>query len=249
MKAFSTRLALCGIGLMLLVPAIPSRVDSHSAQPRTTARPPAADETLVPEYVIRAMEHGWDVDGSQEIATDTLVVPVGSTVRWQLVTGIHTLTNGRDAGDPEAGTRFDYLLDEQHPRFDSTFTDPDTVTYFCFFHEPGMRGVLIVHGSASVPEPQLPSRVAFTQPPRPNPTRGVVSFDVGMARDQVVRVEVLDLLGTRVALLHDGPLAAGQHPFRWRGVNDRGERARSGVYIVKLQSGAVTAARAVSVLR
>ena len=112
-----------------------------------------------------------------------------------------------------------------------------------------MRGVLIVYGSASVPEAPLPSRVAFTQPPRPNPTRGTVSFDVGMARDQVVRVEVLDLLGTRVALLHDGPLAAGQHPFRWRGVNDRGERAKAGVYIVKLQSGAVTAARAVSMLR
>ena len=249
MKAFSTRLALCGFVWMLVVPAAPARAESHSTRPRTTARPPASDQTLVPEYVIRAMEHGWEVDGSQETPTDTLIVPVGSTVSWQLVAGIHTLTSGSDAQDPEAGTRFDYLLDEQHPRFDSTFTDPDTVTYFCFFHEPRMRGVLIVHGSASVPEPPLPSRVAFTQPPRPNPTRGTVSFDVGMARDQVVRVEVIDLLGTRVALLHDGPLAAGQHPFRWRGVNDRGERARAGVYIVKLQSGAVTAARAVSVLR
>jgi hypothetical protein len=123
------------------------------------------------------------------------------------------------------------------------------VTYFCFFHEPRMRGVLIVFGSASVPDPPLPTRVAFTQPPRPNPTRGAVSFDVGMARDQVVRVEVLDLLGTRVALLHDGPLAAGRHPFRWRGVSDRGDRAQAGVYIVKLQSGAVTSARTVSVLR
>jgi hypothetical protein len=52
-----------------------------------------------------------------------------------------------------------------------------------------------------------------------------------------------------VALLHDGPLAAGQHPFRWRGVTDRGERARSGVYTVILHSGAMSVARQVTVLR
>lgn len=234
---------------MLIVPAALSRADSRSTRPRATAPPPASDQALVPEYVIRALEHGWDVDGSQETPTDTLVVPVGSTVSWQLVAGIHTLTNGRDAGDPEAGTRFDYLLDEQHPRFDSTFTSPDTVEYFCFFHEPGMRGVLIVTSSASVPGERPPSRLSFSHPPRPNPTRGTVTFGVGMPREQKVRIEVLDLLGNRVALLHEGPLTAGEHPFRWRGVTDRGDRARAGVYVVVLRSGVATEVRPVTLLR
>ena len=215
-----------------------------------TARSPVAGpESLVPDYVILALEHGWDVDGSAETLTDTLTVPAGATVRWQRVAGIHTLTNGRDADDPDAGSRFDYLLDEQHARFDSTFNAPDTLEYFCFFHEPRMRGVLIVAASAGVPPERPPSRLAFTTPPRPNPTRGVVSFDIGTPREQKVRVEVLDLRGSRVALLHDGPLAAGAHPFRWRGVNDRGERASAGVYVVVLRSGVTTEVRPITLLR
>ena len=137
-----------------------------------------------------------------------LVVPRGSTVSWQCVTGIHTLTSGRGASDPDAGAGFDYLLDEQHPRFDSTFTDPDTVRYFCFFHEPRMRGVLVVTSSADVPEGPARARLAFRTPPRPNPSRSTVSLEIGVPREQKVRIEVLNLLGTRVALLHDGPLGS-----------------------------------------
>jgi hypothetical protein len=266
-----TTLLFRALGLALLAcPQLPARTAGHdggadavvpvagrpgwfhvgTGAARFAARHPAAGpEGLVPSYVILALEHGWDVDGSAETVTDTLVVPAGSTVRWQLVSGIHTLTNGRDASDPDAGSRFDYLLDEQHPKFDSTFTSPDTVEYFCFFHEPRMRGVLVVTSSASVPGERPPSRLSFTHPPRPNPTRGTVSFDIGMPREQKVRIEVLDLLGNRVALLHDGPLAAGEHLFRWRGLSDRGDRARAGVYVVVLRSGMVTELRPVTLLR
>jgi len=217
---------------------------------RTTAHWPAASPaTPPPGYVIRALDHGWGVVGSEGNAADTLAVPAGSTVRWELVSGIHTLTSGRGADDPDAGLGFDYLLDEQHTHFDSTFAAPDTVDYFCFFHEPRMRGTLIVVANAGVPGDHIPSRLAFTQPPSPNPSRGAVGFDIGLPREQKVRVEVLDLLGGRVALLHDGPLAAGEHPFRWRGFTDRGERAPAGVYTVMLRSGATQVARTVSLLR
>jgi hypothetical protein len=271
MKAFLPRSALCLLALAGLAwPADPVRSDAHCAADaritrveggtgtfeirtgwgRTTARWPAASPSAVtPAFVILALDHGWGLAGSQGNAADTIAVPSGSTVRWQLVSGIHTLTSGRGADDPDAGAGFDYLLDEQHPQFDSTFTAPDTVDYFCFFHEPRMRGTLIVVANANVPGERIPTRLAFTQPPSPNPSRGSVSFDIGLPREQKVRVEVLDLLGTRVALLHDGPLAAGEHPFRWRGLTDHGERARAGVYTVMLRSGGTQVARVVSLLR
>ena len=272
MTTFSTREALPALGLLVLgcLPATlhagghcaaDAAVSAIGGQPgwfrietgggRTTARWPAAapESSAPPTHVIRALEDRWDADGNPETETDTLVVTAGTTVRWQLVSGIHTLTNGRNSGDPDAGIRFDYLLDDQHAWFDSTFGAPDTVEYFCFFHEPRMRGVLVVSGSASVPDERPTSRLRFTRPPRPNPSRGTVSFDIGVPREQNVRVEVLDTHARRVALLHDGPLAAGDHPFRWRGATDRGGRARAGLYIVHLRAGEVTAMRAVSLLR
>ncbi|HEY2955294.1 MAG TPA: FlgD immunoglobulin-like domain containing protein [Candidatus Eisenbacteria bacterium] len=273
MPAFPTRHALQALAL-LIFPSLASAAGpgSHCASAahvqaidgrpgwfrietaagRTAARWPAAAPGggAAPAYVIRALENRWDSDGNPATETDTLVVTAGSTVRWLLVSGLHTLTSGRDSADPDAGNRFDYLLDEQHAWFDSTFTSPDTVEFFCFFHEPGMRGVLIVSGSASVRDGPQPTRLRFTRAPWPNPSLGgATSFAVGVPREQAVRVEVLDAEGRRVALLHDGPLAAGDHPFRWRGASDRGERVRSGLYVVRLRAGEVTAMRTVSVLR
>ena len=112
---------------------------------RWLARNPAAPAPdAAPDFVIEALDMTWESDNDPNTVVDTLVVPAGSRVRWQLVTGIHTLTNGRDDMDPEAGTRFDYLLDEQHPTFDSTFVVPDALDFFCDFHLPWMVGTLIV---------------------------------------------------------------------------------------------------------
>ena len=110
---------------------------------RRLARYPDA-RAATPNYVIDALDQTWDADGNFLTEVDTLVVPTGSTVRWHLVTGIHTLTNGKDESDPLAGRSFDYLLDEGHRDFDSTFTAPDTLDYFCDFHLPSMVGTLII---------------------------------------------------------------------------------------------------------
>ena len=75
--------------------------------PRT---PPPARATGTPLFVIEARAFTFDADGSDATPVDTLVVEVGSTVRWQWVAGIHTLTNGTDGGDPQAGQFFGPVL-------------------------------------------------------------------------------------------------------------------------------------------
>ena len=68
--------------------------------------------------------------------------------------------------------------------------------------------------------PQIP--VASEPPPvpvegeglgevRPNPSSGGVTVPLALAWAAYAEVEVLDLLGRRVAALHDGPLEAGDH--------------------------------------
>lgn len=47
----------------------------------------------------------------------------------------------------------------------------------------------------------------------PNPTAGASRLTLTLGQAQPVRVEVLDVLGRRAVLLHDGPLAASVHAF------------------------------------
>ena len=81
--------------------------------------------------------------------------------------------------------------------------------------------------------------------PFPNPARGAVTVPLALAEPQAVRVTVVDPLGRTVAVLHDGPLAAGPHTLRW----DGGAGLAAGVYLVRLDGAAGGATRRVLVTR
>jgi hypothetical protein len=49
--------------------------------------------------------------------------------------------------------------------------------------------------------------------PAPNPVRDRTSVTVTLDRPQDLTVGVFDVLGRRVASLHEGALTAGAHPF------------------------------------
>ncbi len=63
----------------------------------------------------------------------------------------------------------------------------------------------------------------------PNPAAGPVGVAYTVAAPGHVVVEVIDGLGRRVAVLHDGPAAAGRHDVRWRPADVSG-----GVYLVRV---------------
>ncbi|HLA62841.1 MAG TPA: kelch repeat-containing protein, partial [Rhodothermales bacterium] len=69
-------------------------------------------------------------------------------------------------------------------------------------------------------------------PPEPNPTTGPVRVALTSAGG-TARVEVYDALGRRVAVLHDGTLAAGVHTLDWDGRADGGAPVPAGVYLVR----------------
>ena len=71
--------------------------------------------------------------------------------------------------------------------------------------------------------------------PRPNPARGAVSFRLDVDRERNFQVEAFDLAGRRVAVIHEGPLAAGVHDLRWD--LTAGKRTAPGVYMVRARDG------------
>ncbi|HLA63483.1 MAG TPA: T9SS type A sorting domain-containing protein, partial [Rhodothermales bacterium] len=78
----------------------------------------------------------------------------------------------------------------------------------------------------------------------PNPSAGGVSVGYALDAPGPVTLEVLDLLGRRVAVLHEGPAAAGTHRARWE---PNGSPA--GVYVVRLSGGGEQAVRRVTLIR
>jgi hypothetical protein len=72
----------------------------------------------------------------------------------------------------------------------------------------------------------------------PNPSRGRASLTLELAAAQAVRIEVYDALGRRVAVLHDGEVAAGSHAL----VLD-GSVLPAGVYVVRVTGETFAASR------
>ena len=93
-------------------------------------------------------------------------------------------------------------------------------------------------------EPEAEAPVSFGVRVSPNPARGAATVQVSVPEAGVVRVEVYDALGRRVALLHDGALGAGTHAFRLSP-----EALPAGVYVVRASAGAVAVSRRVTVVR
>ncbi len=111
----------------------------------------------------------------------------------------------------------------------------------------GLGAYRVGCGSTSVDEPVASSALKLRNTPNPFTGRTTISFE--LPRAAVVSLEVLDLAGRRVALLHEGTLAAGQHQIDWSGLRAGGVRAPSGVYFYQLRVGDELAARRMLCLR
>jgi hypothetical protein len=82
----------------------------------------------------------------------------------------------------------------------------------------------------------------------PNPFNPRTVFRVTVPGAGRVRVEVVDLLGRIVRVLHDGVEDAGASLYVWDGTNEHGEPAAGGMYIVRaICSGSVSVVKVVMV--
>ncbi|HEX8385002.1 MAG TPA: YCF48-related protein [Rubricoccaceae bacterium] len=109
----------------------------------------------------------------------------------------------------------------------------------------GFGGHIYAMGVTSVAgEPAAPAAPPATfalSGPDPNPASGRVAFALTLAAPEAVRVEAFDALGRRVAVLHDGPLAAGPHALTFDA-----SALPAGVYVVRAEvSGRVSTTRLV----
>ena len=87
-------------------------------------------------------------------------------------------------------------------------------------------------------------------PPVPTPFSARTNFAFLVpAPGGRVRLEVFDVAGRRVRVLHDGPAVAGRHAAGWDGRDEAGRRLASGVYFARLSLGNETRDRRLVLMR
>jgi hypothetical protein len=92
-------------------------------------------------------------------------------------------------------------------------------------------------------EERLPGRFSLAQI-YPNPFNPAAAIRFEIPVDMNVQLKVYDINGAEVAVIYAGPLPAGVHTMRWVT-----ENLPSGVYICRLQSGTMSDARKILLLR
>ncbi|MCF7801673.1 MAG: T9SS type A sorting domain-containing protein [Candidatus Marinimicrobia bacterium] len=75
--------------------------------------------------------------------------------------------------------------------------------------------------------------------PYPNPFNPSVTIPFGIPENGTVTFEIYDILG-RLVYSISSQFTAGTHSFVWQGVDSRGNKVASGVYIAKVVSGTQT---------
>lgn len=105
-----------------------------------------------PVVTFRAFSLNFDYDSNPTgTPIDSVVIGVGDIVQWQRLLGVHTITNGVDSNDSEAGTLFDQPLDAASPVFQYQYNAPGRYPFFCRLHELySMQGVIIVVGATPI---------------------------------------------------------------------------------------------------
>ena len=70
--------------------------------------------------------------------------------------------------------------------------------------------------------------------PRGNPTHTTAALSLVLSKPiAAALIELFDVSGRRVSVLHAGPLALGSHALPWDGRHENGARAHTGVYLVR----------------
>ena len=70
----------------------------------------------------------------------------------------------------------------------------------------------------------------------PNPFNAVTTIDYRLDTPSNVRLDIVNVLGERVAILTDAHQAAGRYRVQWDGTNQRGHGVATGVYFYRMEA-------------
>ena len=94
----------------------------------------------------------------------------------------------------------------------------------------------------------IPQAFAFSQN-YPNPFNPTTSFKFALPRDCHVKLEILNILGQKVATILNEWREAGIHEVSWNGELNSGNPVASGVYFATIKAGEFSSTKKVVVIK
>ena len=198
-------------------------IDVYAALTNTTTLP-------VELTALTATADGADLVLAWETATETN--NAGFEVERKVEGAFETLAFVPGAGTTTETRRYTYRLPDAEPGR----------------HTFRLRQVDFDGTAVYSPEVEVTvtlARAYRLTPAYPNPFNPQTTFTLSVQRDQPVRVEVVDLLGRRVALLHEGPLE-GNRPHRF---TLDGSALSSGPYLIRARGTTFSATEQVTLVK
>ena len=68
----------------------------------------------------------------------------------------------------------------------------------------------------------------------PNPFNAQTMIEFSISRPGYAVLEIFDIQGRRIRVLHNGHISAGNHSVIWNGRSDSGTEVASGIYLYRL---------------
>ena len=104
----------------------------------------------------------------------------------------------------------------------------------------------VLFESGAVSTPVMPFTLRQNSP---NPFNPATTISYYLPSPCNMKLEIFDVAGRRIAVLKEGKADRGDHRIEWNGVDARGDRVSSGVYLYRLTAGKETMSRKMVLLR
>ena len=191
---------------------------------------PAGCSTLTPVFLSSF---------SAELSADVVAL------RWQAaVSGQGEFRLVARVGGSERDIAFSTLGNGLFTARDTAAPAGGSVTYALLWREADEAWTTLAERALDLPA----ARTALLNPwPNPFNPRTTVAFT--LARAGLARVTVYDAAGRLVAVLADGPCAAGRTELTWDGTDARGHALASGTFLLRLEADGSLATRRLTLVR
>ncbi len=103
-------------------------------------------------------------------------------------------------------------------------------------------------GASSGRKSTQPEEIALGNP-YPEPFNSVVTIPINLDRSANFRLQIHDLRGHRIRIIHQGALSSGKHNLSWNGRDENGKAVPAGSYVVRLVTSERKHSRLVTLIR